>query len=122
MKNQPTTSKPGALPRFFRTTSIRKRTTLTKNKSASRSAFFDPLVLIGFALCSVGLFLALAGLSKSVIGMVRHEATTQTNPVPLINQPLVPDAIAPGGAGFTLTVNGTGFVSGSEVNWNGSAR
>jgi hypothetical protein len=44
------------------------------------------------------------------------------NPVPLISQPLVPDAIAPGGTGFTLTVNGTGLVSGSVVNWNGSAR
>jgi hypothetical protein len=42
--------------------------------------------------------------------------------LPLINQPLVPDAVAPGGAGFTLTVNGSGFVSGSVVNWNGSAR
>jgi len=29
------------------------------------------------------------------------------NPVPLISQPLVPEAAAPGGAGFTLTVNGT---------------
>ena len=44
------------------------------------------------------------------------------NPVPLINQPMVPDAIRPGAAGFTLTVNGTGFVSGSVVKWNGSAR
>ncbi len=44
------------------------------------------------------------------------------NPVPFINQPLVPDAIKPGEAGFTLTVNGTGFVSGATVNWNGSAR
>jgi hypothetical protein len=43
-------------------------------------------------------------------------------PVPLINLPLVPDTTAPGGGGFTLTVNGTGFVSGSVVNWNGSAR
>ena len=43
------------------------------------------------------------------------------NPVPFINQPLVPDAVAPSGAGFTLTVNGTGFVSGSVVNWNGHA-
>jgi hypothetical protein len=42
------------------------------------------------------------------------------NPVPLINQPLVPDAVAPGKSGFTLTVNGTGFVSGSVVNWNGT--
>src|SRR5215467_12663414 len=37
------------------------------------------------------------------------------NPVPLINQPLVPETAAPGGPGFTLTVNGTGFVAGSVV-------
>src|SRR2546427_5557743 len=48
--------------------------------------------------------------------------TSTENPVPLINQPLVPDATRPGGAGFSLTVNGTGFVSGSVVKWNGSAR
>jgi FG-GAP-like repeat/Abnormal spindle-like microcephaly-assoc'd, ASPM-SPD-2-Hydin len=42
------------------------------------------------------------------------------NPVPLINTPLVPTSVAPGGAGFTLKVNGTGFVSGSVVDWNGS--
>jgi FG-GAP-like repeat/Cep192 domain 4/HYDIN/CFA65/VesB-like, Ig-like domain/FG-GAP repeat/Protein of unknown function (DUF1573) len=45
----------------------------------------------------------------------------QNNPAPLINQPLVPEAVAPGGNSFTLTVNGTGFVSGSAVNWNGAA-
>src|SRR5215831_974803 len=44
------------------------------------------------------------------------------NPVPLINQPLVPDAAKPGGAAFTLTVNGSGFVSGTVVHWNGSPR
>jgi len=44
------------------------------------------------------------------------------NPVPLINQPLVPDAATAGGSGFTLTVNGTGFVTSSVVHWNGSAR
>ncbi len=42
-------------------------------------------------------------------------------PVPFINLPLVPDATAPGGGAFTLTVNGTGFVSNSVVNWNGNA-
>jgi hypothetical protein len=46
----------------------------------------------------------------------------QTNPIPFVNQPLVPDAAKPGGSGFTLTVNGTGFVSGSVVNWNKSPR
>jgi FG-GAP-like repeat/Cep192 domain 4/Abnormal spindle-like microcephaly-assoc'd, ASPM-SPD-2-Hydin/FG-GAP repeat len=45
----------------------------------------------------------------------------QENPVPFVNQPLVPDATAPGGPDFTLTVNGTGFVPGSVVNWNATA-
>jgi uncharacterized repeat protein (TIGR01451 family) len=44
------------------------------------------------------------------------------NPVPLITQPLVPDTAVPGGTPFTLTVNGTGFVTGATVNWNGSPR
>ena len=81
-----------------------------KTSSTSRSAFFHSRVLIGFALCSVGVLLALAGLSKSVTGMIAAQGAA--NPVPLINQPLVPDAVAPGSAGFTLTLNGTGFVSG----------
>jgi hypothetical protein len=37
----------------------------------------------------------------------------KSNPVPLINQPLVPTSVAPGSGGFTLTVNGAAFVSGS---------
>jgi hypothetical protein len=41
--------------------------------------------------------------------------------VPFINQPLSPDAVVPGGAAFTLTLSGTGFVSGSTVKWNGAA-
>src|SRR5215469_1982899 len=48
--------------------------------------------------------------------------TSAANPTPLINQPLVPDAAKPGGTAFTLIVNGTRFVSGSVVKWNGSAR
>jgi hypothetical protein len=46
----------------------------------------------------------------------------QTNMVPFVNQPLVPATVKPESAAFTLTVNGTGFVSGSTVNWNGSPR
>jgi hypothetical protein len=44
------------------------------------------------------------------------------NPVPYVDLPVVPAAEVPGGPGFTLTVNGAGFVSGSVVNWNGSPR
>jgi hypothetical protein len=48
-------------------------------------------------------------------------ALAQANPVPFVNQPLVPTSAAPGGAGFTLTVNGGGFVTNSVVTWNGRA-
>jgi hypothetical protein len=48
--------------------------------------------------------------------------TAQSSPVPLVNQPLVPMTVAPRTPAFTLTVNGTGFVSGSTVYWNGSPR
>jgi FG-GAP-like repeat len=41
------------------------------------------------------------------------------NPVPFVNLPLVPDSAKPGGRGFTLTVKGAGFVSGSVVDWDG---
>ena len=44
-----------------------------------------------------------------------------TIPVPFINQPLVPTSAAPGGPGFTLTVNGNDFASDATVNWNGVA-
>jgi hypothetical protein len=45
-----------------------------------------------------------------------------SSPVPQIANPLVPTAVVPGSPAFTLTVNGTGFVSGSTVYWNGSPR
>jgi hypothetical protein len=46
----------------------------------------------------------------------------QTYPAPFLNTPLVPAAISPGGRGFVLTVNGTGFTAQSVVRWNGSPR
>src|SRR5579872_2635960 len=46
----------------------------------------------------------------------------QSNPVPLVTQPLIPASVKPGHGGFTLTVNGTGFASNAVVNWNGTKR
>ncbi len=43
-----------------------------------------------------------------------------TNPVPFLNQPLAPTAVAPGSPAFTLTVSGTGFVSGATIDFNGT--
>lgn len=41
------------------------------------------------------------------------------SPVPYLNEPLVPANAVPGAAGLTLTVNGSGFVAASQINWNG---
>jgi hypothetical protein len=46
----------------------------------------------------------------------------QNNPVPFLNNPTVPAATVPGGPGFTLAVNGAGFVNGATILWNGNAR
>jgi hypothetical protein len=43
------------------------------------------------------------------------------NPVPFLNETLVPTAVLPGAAEFTLNVSGTGFVSGATVNLNRTA-
>jgi hypothetical protein len=43
------------------------------------------------------------------------------NPVPFLNQPLIPDAVSPDGQQFTLTANGTGFLSTSTIDFNGTA-
>jgi hypothetical protein len=77
---------------------------------AGHRASVGRLRLFGLALC------ALLTLVPSLLGQI------PPNPVPFVNQPLVPTAVAPGGPDFTLTVNGAGFVTDSVVNWNGSPR
>jgi FG-GAP-like repeat/Abnormal spindle-like microcephaly-assoc'd, ASPM-SPD-2-Hydin/FG-GAP repeat len=57
---------------------------------------------------ALGLIAFCAGLSG--------QAQATSNPVPYIVS-LSPVTVAPGGGGFTLTVNGANFVSGSTVFW-----
>jgi len=42
------------------------------------------------------------------------------NPVPFLNQTLVPTAVSPGSAGLVLNLTGTGFVSGATIDFNGT--
>ncbi|HEX8815420.1 MAG TPA: choice-of-anchor D domain-containing protein [Terriglobales bacterium] len=58
----------------------------------------------------------------SILALLCGVAWSQSAPVPFIDQPLVPGVVQPGSAAFTLTINGAGFTSGSEVFWNGSIR
>jgi hypothetical protein len=69
-------------------------------------------------------------LSDSICGILRSVAWTTLsatllvagalaqNPVPQIVWPLHPDAVAPGGGDFTLSVYGANFLPGAVVNWN----
>jgi len=63
---------------------------------------------------------AVAMSTYADLGITINSNIPPGNPVPFVNQPLVPDATSPGGAGFTLTVNGTGFISGATVDFNGA--
>jgi len=64
-------------------------------------------------------------LLVSILGVVAgcsdDDNKKSKNPVPVLTS-VSPTTAAAGGAGFTLTTNGTGFVSGSVVDWNGATR
>jgi hypothetical protein len=54
--------------------------------------------------------------------LISSAALAQDNPVPLLNQPLVPGFSVPGRESFTLGVRGAGFDKHATVYWNGSPR
>jgi len=62
------------------------------------------------------------GLSQSCLLTVKPSGSPPpSNPVPFLTSPLGPLSQIPGGVGFPLTLNGTGFVPGAQVLWNGTA-
>ncbi len=60
-----------------------------------------------------------SGMQLLAAGIVN--LASPANPAPVITG-LSPSSALPGGPGFILTVNGTNFVNGSVVRWNGSNR
>ncbi|HVN19165.1 MAG TPA: FG-GAP-like repeat-containing protein [Dongiaceae bacterium] len=48
------------------------------------------------------------------------QSSSAANPVPFLNQTLVPTSVAPGNSSFALSVSGTGFVFGATVDFNGT--
>jgi hypothetical protein len=54
-------------------------------------------------------------------GASNAQSFSITNPVPATTN-LTPNPVMAGGAGFTLTVTGTNFVTSSVVRWNGANR
>ena len=62
----------------------------------------------------------LARLLTALLCTAPAFAASSSNPIPSVTAPLVPASVVPGGASFTLEINGSGFVSGSNIFWNGS--
>src|SRR5207237_957931 len=79
-------------------------------------AALTPSDLAATATASVSVFNPTPG--GGVSGAPRF---TVNNPAPTLSA-LSPSSLIAGGGPFTLTVTGTSFISGSTVQWNGSAR
>jgi alpha-D-ribose 1-methylphosphonate 5-triphosphate synthase subunit PhnH len=95
------------------------------NGSARGTAFRSSTQIIGFILASD---IATAGTAQVTVsnlppggGTTSALTFTINNPVPALTS-LSPSSKTEGSASFTLTVNGSNFVNGSTVDWNGSAR
>ena len=59
-----------------------------------------------------------ATVDNGFLSIQINSGVPAANPVPFLNQPLVPTAVSPGSAGTTLNINGTGFVAGATVDFN----
>jgi hypothetical protein len=69
---------------------------------------------------NIALLMGLAMLASSCGYSSKSTTPPAAGNVPTIAQ-LVPASATHGGAGFTLTVNGTNYNSNAVVNWNGTA-
>src|SRR5437588_817404 len=70
---------------------------------------------------SLALLLFTALLWFSACGGGNSTPAPPSNPMPMVSS-LTPSSAIAGAAATTVTVNGSGFVSSSVVNWNGAAR
>jgi hypothetical protein len=83
--------------------------TISGTPTAGGTWFFEAAVTDAAGITAVNGFLSIQINSNTVVG----------NPIPFLNQPLNPSAVSPGSQTLTLNLNGTGFVPGATVNFNG---
>ena len=87
-----------------------------KTRSTSKAAFFNPRVLVGFALCSAGLLIGLVGLSNSVTGTIATTSTANSVPTVKPQRYTVTDLGTLGGTfGYASAVNNKGWADGAAT-------
>jgi hypothetical protein len=99
----------------------------TNNCGSSVGAGGSCTISVTFTPESIGTLTGTVSVTDNAAGSPQTVSLTGTgvtgeNPIPLIVKPTIPESVAPGGSSFTLTVNGSGFVPGSSVNFNAHAR
>src|SRR5262249_36488014 len=111
-------SRYSALPSVGFPTSFRYTQRLNSMFSLVCSHRFASLARIAFVTFVTAIFLTACGGGG---GSSTTQQQTQSNPTPTITSVSPTSAVA-GAAATTVTVNGTGFISGSTVQWNQSNR
>ena len=92
----------------------------TSTCKSSVKASWDCTITVKYTAAVTGGVTATLSITDSV-GTQTVQLNAGVNPKPTITS-LAPSSALAGGAGFTLTVNGTGFINASVVNWAGSPR
>ncbi len=92
----------------------------TSTCKSSLKASFDCTITVKYTAPVTGGQTATLSIQDSA-GTQTVQLNAGVNPKPTITS-LAPSSALAGGNGFTLTVNGTGYISSSVVNWAGSAR
>ncbi len=91
----------------------------TQNCGSSRKPGWECTITVKFKPSALGAQTASLNIHDSA--GTQTVQLIATNPKPVITS-LVPPSATHGGAAFTLTVNGKGFIGSSVVNWAGSPR
>ena len=94
------------------------------NNAALATAYLGPTVVVAYVPASDVATAGTASVVVAIPGALASNALTFTitpAPAPAHLTSLSPFTAAAGSASFTLIVNGTGFVTGAVVKWNGVA-
>jgi len=87
-----------------------------------RSGVFTVSTASVFSISTATITATYNGISQSCLLTVEPSGPLPpVNPLPFLSTPLVPISVVPGGVGFSLTVDGTQFVPGAQILWNGTA-
>jgi hypothetical protein len=95
-------------------------TTDGSTPTVSSTKYTEPITVSSTETINAIAFDSSSGDIESAVATAAYTISAAANPTPALSS-LSPPLVAEGGAAFTLTVNGSGFVSSSTVYWGTNA-